>query len=263
MAAITQSRPAPTSIRTPLFILGVALALLAFLAMFAFGILFANRSSLGGQVRLVVAARDINAREPITPDAVVMTTIPSTAQPPQAFLHIADLSGLSALIAIPKGQVITANMVSNQGSPFLEIPKGYVATTIPTSEQQGVGGYVAQGDELDVIASVNTGLFSQSPARTVVKTVFTSLYVLRIGPQSAAPRQGQAPGVVSSVTVLMTECDAQLMDWLVLNASLKYTLLSYHDYSTIPPADPTCPSTTPPAPIGPAQVDKKWGFTTS
>ena len=38
MAAIGQTRPArTTNIRTPLFILGVGLALLAFLVMFAFG----------------------------------------------------------------------------------------------------------------------------------------------------------------------------------------------------------------------------------
>jgi hypothetical protein len=52
------------------------------------------------------------------------------------------------------------------------------------------------------------------------------------------------------------------MDWLILNASLKYTLLSYHDYSKAPaPADSTCPSTTAPGLIGPVQVDARWGFT--
>src|SRR5207245_9525884 len=50
MAAISQTRPArTTNVRTPLFILGVGLALLAFLVMFAFGILFANRSQTGSQ----------------------------------------------------------------------------------------------------------------------------------------------------------------------------------------------------------------------
>src|SRR3989442_12688540 len=80
MAAIGQTRPArTTNIRTPLFILGVGLALLAFLVMFAFGMLFANRSQTGTQVRVVVAAQDIDAREPITPDMLTTALIPTAA----------------------------------------------------------------------------------------------------------------------------------------------------------------------------------------
>src|SRR3989442_10784674 len=80
MAAISQTRPArTTNVRTPLFILGVGLALLAFLVMFAFGILFANRSQTGSQVRVGVAARDIDPPEPITPDLLTTAPIPSTA----------------------------------------------------------------------------------------------------------------------------------------------------------------------------------------
>jgi Flp pilus assembly protein CpaB len=269
MAAIGQTRPAPTSVRTPLFILGIALALLAFLAMFTFGILFANRTQVGSQVRLVVAARDIDPREPITPDMVVTTSFPSTAVPPKAFLRIADLSGFSALVVIYKGQVVTANMVASNPdqlapgaeSSFLPIPQGYVAMTLPTSEQQGVAGYIAQDDDINVIANVNTGLFSPVSPRMVTRTVFTSVWVIRVGPQSVAPKQGQAQGVVGSITVVMSQCDAQFMDWLTLNASLKYTLLSYHDYSKPPPPDPSCPSTTAPALVGPAQVEARWGFT--
>jgi Flp pilus assembly protein CpaB len=270
MAAIGKARPATGGIRTPLFILGVALALLAFLAMFAFGILFVSHSQAGGQVRLVVAARDIDPREPITSDMVAMTSIPASAQPPKAIASIADLSGFSALVVIYKGQVITANMVASNpdqlaagaASSFLPIPQGDVAMTLPTSEQQGVAGYVAQGDYIDVIATVNTSLFSPVSPRMVTRTVFTSVYVIRVGPQSLAPRQGQTQGVTSSLTVVMSQCDAQFMNWLILNASLKYTLLSYHDYSkAVAPADATCPSTTVPGMIGPAQVDSRWSFT--
>ena len=39
-------------VRTPLFLLGVGMALLAFIAMFAFGIVFANRGLTGQQIML-------------------------------------------------------------------------------------------------------------------------------------------------------------------------------------------------------------------
>ena len=43
-----------TRVRTPLFLVGVGLALVAFIAMFAFGILFASRSSDGAKVPVVL-----------------------------------------------------------------------------------------------------------------------------------------------------------------------------------------------------------------
>ena len=75
MASIAQPRPAAPAkarnpqFRTPVFVAGVAIALLAFLIMFAFGLVFANRSG-GGQVRVVVAAEPIAARDPIDPGAL-------------------------------------------------------------------------------------------------------------------------------------------------------------------------------------------------
>jgi len=268
MAAIGQTRPAPTTIRTPLFILGVALALLAFLAMFAFGILFVNRSQGGAQVRVVVAARDINPREPITADMLTMGMAPASATPNIQFQSVADLKGFSAVVLVYKGQVITANLVSSNPdalagsvSSFLPIPQGYVAMTIPTSEQQGIAGYVAEGDYINVLATVNTNLFSRVNERSVTRTVFTTVPIIRVGPAVTFPKQGVAQGVASSLTVVLSLCDAQYLDWLINNATLKYVLLSYKDYSQgIAPPDQTCPPTDKPSVIGPALINSRWAF---
>src|SRR5438874_1075909 len=188
------------------------------------------------------------------------------AVPPHSFLRAADLTGFSALVAIYKGQTVTGNVVASNPdqitpSSFLPIPQGYIALTLPTSEQQGVAGFIAQGDYIDVIATVNTQLFSPVSPRQVTRTVFTSVYILRVGPQSVVPRQGQAQGLSSSITVLMSLCDAQYMDWLLSNATLKYDLLSYRHYTKQQaPPDPACPSTAAPGIIGPAQVQGRWGF---
>ena len=269
MAAIGQSRPTATGIRTPLFILGVALALLAFLLMLVFGAIFASRSHSTSSVRVVIASQDIAQREVITADMITYGSVSSDSLPPKAFTHVADLTGFAAIVEILKGQVLTSNIVASNPdllagptSSFLPIPAGYIALTLPTGEQQGVAGYIAQGDYINIIATINTGLISANSARTVTRTVFTSVYVIRVGPESTVPRQGVAQGVASSLTVLMSECDAQFVTWLTLNASLKYVLLSYHDYQqTQPPADSACPPTTAPGIIGPAQVEARWGFT--
>ncbi len=275
MAAIREPRPvlnAPhsgTPIRTPLFILGIALALVAFLVMFAFGLFFVRGSGSAAQVRVVVAARDIQAREPLTPDMLTLANVPSAGLAPKTYAKASDLTGFAAVVPISRGEPISANLVSSepdQLSPvaqsYLPIPAGDVAMTLPTSEEQGVAGYIAQGDYIDVIASVNTAVFSATNPRSVARTVFTRLYVIRVGAQSAVPRQGQPQGVASSITVLLTLCDAQYMEWLLGNATLKYVLLSYHDYGGPTPAAPaSCASTVEPPLVGPAQVQARWNFT--
>ncbi len=266
MAAIGQARPAtPGNIRTPLFIVGIALALLAFLIMFAFGIVFANKTQSGAQLKVVVTTRDVQAREPITADMITISSVPATAAPPKVFSRLADLSGFSAVVAIPKGQAITTNLVASNPdqvneSSYLPIPKGYVALTLPDGEQQGVGGYIAQGDYINVLAVVNTAQFSSLNPRSVTRTVFTRVHVIRVGSQSVAPRQGAVQGIASSITVVMTLCDAQYVEWLLINTTIKYVLIPYTDYGESP-ADPACPTTSAPPTIGPVQVEARWGFT--
>jgi len=269
MAAVGQARTA-AGIRTPLFLVGVALALLAFVAMFALGIVFVNRGGVGTQVSIVIAAQDIPARQPVQVDMVKFETMPATAVPPGAFYHVGDVLLQSTVVAILKGQPITSNMIATNAddltkagaSAFVPIPAGYVAMTMPTDEQEGVAGYIAQGDYINVIAAVNTDLFSKVNPRTVTRTVFTDVYVIRVGPQTAVPKQGQPQGLASSLTVVLSICDAQYMEWLLVNATVRYTLLSNHNYGNDPLAkpDPSCPPTSEPPVVGPAAVDARWGF---
>ena len=269
MAAIGQSRPAAPSsnIRTPLFIAGVALALLAFLLMLAFGLLFAKGGQNANPVQVVVASRDIDPREAISPDLVTVATLPSNAIPPHAFLRIPDLNGFSARVQIYKGQVVTANLVasnpdqlvSGDASTYLPIPAGYVAITLPSGEQQAVAGFIAQGDYINVIVEVSTDKFSKANPRSVTRTVFTNVHVIRVGPQSVVPRQGVAQGLSSSITVVMTLCDAQYMNWFLINASVKYALIPYKDYLQSA-ADPACTTTSQPAVVGPSAVNARWHF---
>ena len=272
--ALPMPLPAPVRrtprLRTPLFLLGVGMALLAFILMFAFGILFANRTGPGGQVVVVIAAEDIQAREAIDPSLITVERISTSALPPHAFVSLADLTGYSALVTIYKGQAITANIVASNPdqiasgtSTYLPIPQGYVALTLPTGELQGVAGYVAPGDYINIIATANSDLFGSKPSRVLTRTVFSGIRVIRVGTPSAGPKEGQAFGVSGSLTVVLSECDAQYLQWLLTNVTLKYLLLSYKDYATnsLSSPDPSCPATVLPPVIGPAAVDARWGFT--
>ena len=64
-------------------------------------------------------------------------------------------------MAIAKGQPILSNMlatspdqITGRASGFLKIPQGFVAVTMPTSELQGVAGYIQADDYISILATL-------------------------------------------------------------------------------------------------------------
>jgi pilus assembly protein CpaB len=272
-----QPQRAKKSRRTLIFVIGAGMAIFAFVAVFVVGVVLAAGNSATRQVSAVVALRDIQPREPITASSVTVSQVPAAALPPHAIVRMADLVGNTALVTIFRGQVLSQNVIAASPdqidqavSSYLPIPQGFVAITVPTNELQGVAGYVAAGDYINVIASVNTKLLlvyrgqviDTRDTGMVTRTVFTSVRVIRVGPPTVGPKTGQQQGVSSSLTIVVSECDAQFIDWFINNASLKYVLLSNKDYAITPAAaDASCPPTVAPSVVGPAQVNSRWNFT--
>jgi pilus assembly protein CpaB len=244
----------------------------AILAVLAFGTAAAVASLplLAGTTgtKVVVARNTIPARTRILASDLELRSVSPT--PPQSFTDIALVAGKGARVDIPAGLAVTANLISStpdqlnsSDSTFLPIPSGYVAVTVPTSEQVGVAGYVQVGDRLVVLATISTAAFGSGPARPVVRTVFRDLIVIRVGPASTTEQSGSGQ-LTSSLTVLVTSCDAEFLFWLLNNAVLKYELESSSDYGTTPTAaDAKCPTLTSAGGVGPKQVDDKWHFTTN
>jgi Flp pilus assembly protein CpaB len=165
--------------------------------------------------------------------------VPNT-YPKVYFTRIGDVQGLVPLVGVPSGQAITSNDVAKPNaalgsqSAFLPIPSGYVAITIPTSEQQGVANYIQPDDYISVIATVSTA------GKVASKTIFIDLHVIRVG---TAGTTG-SPSTASSLTVVVTECQAEVITWFLDYAALKYVLESFHDYnhSSGQSPDPGCPT---------------------
>jgi pilus assembly protein CpaB len=225
--------------RRPFTILGIVLAFVV-IAAFVLVALNASQGSVGQSKKVVVATKDLPARIPIDAGSLQITSVPIGNLPDLWFTSIDDVKGMIPLVNIANGEPITSNLVVKPSgtlatqSEFLPIPSGFVALTIPTSEQQGVAGFIQPGDYIAVIATVTSG------AKVASLTVFIHLHVIRVGADAAA---GGAATAASSLTVVVTECQAEYITWFLTFASLKYTLESYQDYLTGTPAkDPTCPS---------------------
>lgn len=211
------------------------------IAAFVLVALNAGQQSNSPRISVVLATKDLQARVPIDAASLELSSLPVPGSYPKVyFTRIEDVQGMVPLVAIPQGQAITSNDVAkpNQAlgaqSEFLPIPSGYVALTIPTSEQQGVADYIQPDDYISVIATVSTG------NKVASKTIFTNLHVIRVGIQGSSTGGSNA----SSLTVVITECQAEVITWFLNYASLKYSLESFHDYLQTSPQspDPGCPT---------------------
>jgi len=227
--------------RRPFTLLGILLALLV-IGAFVLVALNAGNASNSPTMSVVVATRDLQPRLPITADALAMQSISVPANYPKVyFTRIQEVQGTVPLVAISSGQAVTSNEVAKPTqalgaqSEYLPIPKGYVAITIPTSEQQGVANFIQQNDYISVIATVSAG------NKVASKTIFTNLHVIRVGNQGTT---GASNTNASSLTVVVTECEAEVITWFLTYAALKYSLESYKDYLSSGPdtPDPKCPT---------------------
>jgi len=200
----------------------------------------AQNAGTNPTISVVVTTTDLQPRIPIdSADLKLQSISVPSAYQKVFFTRVADVQGMVPLVGIVSGQAITSNDVAKPSqalgsqSEYLPIPSGYVAVTIPTSEQQGVANYVQPDDYISVIATVSIG------NRIATKTIFTNLHVIKVGTQGANGSSG-----ATSLTVVVTQCQAEVITWFLGYAALKYTLESYQDYlrSTAQSPDPACPS---------------------
>src|SRR6266850_8380464 len=175
-------------------VIGAILAVLAFATAAGLASLPLLQTSTSG-TRVVVAKNNISARTKIQASDLQLSAI--NPAPPQAFLELKEVVGKGARVDIPAGLPVTANLITTSGDllsssdvAYLPIPSGYVAVTIPTGEQVGVGGYPQVGDRITVLATVNTSLFAPGGA-SVVRTVFHDLNIIRVGAVNQPPSSTQ------------------------------------------------------------------------
>jgi Flp pilus assembly protein CpaB len=269
-------------------IVGLLLAVLAFGGVFLLGSLGGGGAIGGGPTTTVVIAKQaIPLRHQIVASdlEVAKASVNGNGSLNNTYASVNDVVNLISEINITKGTMLTSDMLAKDinlvpaGSApaYLPLAKGYVAMTIPTGEQQGVAGHISVGDYITVVVSAQLTIFGttgqqQGPAKIVSKTVFTNLRVIGLGPASAGVQpasgggssqsSGATSGVTSSLTVELTQCDAEYLIWFLGNTTVRYTLESYKDYAT-PPTDPDpgCLTITAAGGVSQKQVDAKFHFT--
>jgi len=230
------------SSRRPFTLLGILLAILV-IAAFVLVAISASAGQSTGQQSVVVATQDLSPRIPIAATALQVKSVAVSGFPSSVFFHkVDDVTGMIPLVTIVSGEPVTANVIAKPDaalgsqSEYLPIPSGFAAVQLPTSEQQGVGGYIQPDDYISIIATVNVN------GKVATKTVFTNIHVIRVGPMTP-PNSPASASSASSLTVVVTYCQAEFLTWFLTYASLKYELESYHDYNpgSAQAKDSSCP----------------------
>lgn len=268
------------------------------MAVLAFGAVFLLGNTVGGggaaigggpSITVVIAKQSIPLRHTITlADLDTEKVGGNFTNAGNTYANTSDVVNLISEVNITKGSVITSDMLARDiglvpagaAPAYLPLASGYVAMTIPTGEQQGVAGHISVGDYITVISSAALTVFNttgqqQGPTKVVSKTVFTNVRVIGLGPAAAGVQSasgssattssnaGATTGVTSSLTIELTQCDAEYFTWFLNNTNLRYTLESFHDYLAQPPAapDPSCPAVTSAQGVSQKEVDARYHFT--
>ncbi len=279
------ARPRPGGGRL-FIIVGLLLAVLAFGAVFLIGGTGGSAALGGPNTTVVIAKQQIPIRHQITSADVetAKISLSGNATTDKLYSNTTDVVALISEVNISKGTVLSADMLARDvnlvptglAPAYLPLAKGYVAMTIPTGEQQGVAGHISLGDYITVIASSSLAALGGDikKAATISKTVFTNVRVIGLGPastgvtsasggaQAGGGTGGQVSGVASSLTIMLTQCDAEYFTWFLNNMTVRYTLESFKDYLEQPPQapDPSCPAITAAGGVSGKQVDARFHF---
>lgn len=201
----------------------------AILALVTTGLVYvylnqATAASKENQIEMknvVVAISEIPAHVKVTTEMLELKEIPAEATHQDAFTAVdAVVGGTTTTELIAGEQVLSDRVVLDaKDSPLAyRIPENMRAITVPTTEIGSIGGYIMAGDKLDILVS-----YTPSDGKQVVLTQFQNIEILEKGPYSAVAEERQT-GVPTSLTLLVTPAQAEVIAYATLNGTFHFTL---------------------------------------
>ncbi|MDP9325478.1 MAG: Flp pilus assembly protein CpaB [Candidatus Dormibacteraeota bacterium] len=221
-----------------LMVIGIIVAVVAFVLVVILGSRGAGGPSGNRDTDVVVAAVDIPAGTQVSDQLIKIEKFAADQVPAGAQTKTKDASGQYAAVALPKGTVLSsANLVNSQSKlptqkkPYLDIPSGQVAVSIPYgAELQAVSGYIQEGDKIDILYNP-TGGDNQKP---VWKLTYQNLVVQKVGPPvgaatSGSQQQAASAPTATSIVVFVPAGDAEDLSFIFGSGNYKLVLKSQKD----------------------------------
>ncbi len=211
-------------------LLGVVLAAAAAVAV----LLLVRSNAPANEVNVVVSDTSIPAGTTLTPAMVIVTQVPVSAKPGDAYTDPVAVVGKVTQVALADNTPIVPGFFSTPALSItssgtgttitdveLQITKGYVALAIPanaalpttlTTLQQNnftgplvsAGDYILPGDHIDILVQSTTGTLG-------VRYTFQDLIVLRVGDSGSA-----ANAAPDTLLVEVPRAQAPLLSALII-----------------------------------------------
>lgn len=171
--------------------------------------------------KIVVAISTVPEHVKVTTEMLEIREISSEAAHPDAFTAIKDVVGGTTTTELIAGeQVLSERVIFDTGDAPLayQIPENMRAVAVPTTETSGIGGYIMPGDNVDVLVS-----YTPSEDQKIVITQLQNITILEKGPYITGAEEVQT-GVPTSLTLLVTPAQAEVIAYAAVNGSFYFTL---------------------------------------
>ena len=181
--------------------LGIAAVLLAARWM--------SQQASSDRTTVLVAVRDLDLGQAITPAMVQTIAWPAGALPVGAFNDPKKLEGRVVRSSIFKGEPVLAPKLAPEGTKAgLDsiIKEGQRAITVKVNEVVGVAGFLAPGSFVDLL--VNMKDERENP---ISRVVLERIMVLAVAQEAQRPDESK-PKVVNAVTLEVTSGQAEKID---------------------------------------------------
>ncbi|MEY4156555.1 MAG: hypothetical protein RJB64_1276 [Pseudomonadota bacterium] len=182
-------------------LLGIAAVLLAARWM--------GQQTASDKTTVLVASRDMELGQAITPTMLESVPWPKAAVPNGAFDDPKKLEGRVVRISIFKGEPVLAPKLAPEGTKAgldSVIKAGHRAITVKVNEVVGVAGFLAPGSFVDLLVN-----FRDERDKPMSRVVLERIMVLAIAQEAQRPDETK-PRVVNAVTLEVTPEQAEKID---------------------------------------------------
>ena len=182
-------------------LLGIAAVLLAARWM--------GQQAASDKTTVLVASRDMELGQAITPPMLESVPWPKGAVPNGAFDDPKKLEGRVVRISIYKGEPVLPPKLAPEGTKAGRdsvIKAGHRAITVKVNEVVGVAGFLAPGSYVDLLVN-----FRDERDKPMSRVVLERIMVLAIAQEAQRPDETK-PRVVNAVTLEVTPEQAEKID---------------------------------------------------
>ena len=192
----------------------------------ALGRYLAHTRGTGKTMRLVAAARDIPAGQPLEPNMLKLVDWPAAPAVRGSVARAEALTGRVALIPLAAGDLVLEQQLTPAGTANMltrKIPPGMRAIALKSDEVAGVAGFLLPGSIVDVLVT-STGFSSNASTSTVAQDV----PILAAG-QKTDPDPDGKPVTTTVVTLLVSPVDAEKLALASSSGKIHFVLRNEGD----------------------------------